>query len=158
MAMQYQLGALATCAVVFVYAMLRTRRRPSTIKDVPGPVNSSWIFGMSPQSIRPLRLPPHIDNTDCDPLRTPVVFPCRRTRGAGEEVPRRVRECRSLERSFWGAFQRNACLTFGSFTETNDLRRRIVCGSPTRRPSTTSFRNPVTLMRKRTAFRNGRRW
>ena len=46
--MQYQLGALTTCAAVFVYVFFRRRRRLSAIRDVPGPVNPSWIFGMSP--------------------------------------------------------------------------------------------------------------
>jgi len=46
--MQYQLGTLATCATVFVYVVLRTHRKRSAIKDVPGPVNPSWIFGTSP--------------------------------------------------------------------------------------------------------------
>ena len=43
--MQHQLGALATCAVAFVYFILRRRRRLFTIKDIPGPANPSWIFG-----------------------------------------------------------------------------------------------------------------
>ena len=46
LAMQYQLGALTAAAVVFVYAFLRRRRRLSPIRDVPGPANPSWIFGM----------------------------------------------------------------------------------------------------------------
>ena len=46
--MQYQLGALATCVAALVYAILRRHKRLSAIKDVPGPVNPSWIFGMSP--------------------------------------------------------------------------------------------------------------
>ena len=47
-AMQYQLGALATCVAVIVYAILRRHKRLSAIRDVRGPVNPSWIFGMSP--------------------------------------------------------------------------------------------------------------
>ena len=47
--MQYQLGALMTCAALFVYVFLRRRRRLSVIRDVPGPMNLSWIFGMSPE-------------------------------------------------------------------------------------------------------------
>jgi len=43
--MDYQLGA--TCVLFFVCAFIRRRRELSTIKDVPGPVNPSWIFGMS---------------------------------------------------------------------------------------------------------------
>ena len=46
--MQYQLGALATCTAIFVYVFLRRYRKPSAIRDVPGPANPSWIFGMSP--------------------------------------------------------------------------------------------------------------
>jgi len=46
--MQYQLGALATCAAIFVYVVLRSHRKRFAIKDVPGPVNPSWIFGTSP--------------------------------------------------------------------------------------------------------------
>ena len=46
--MQYQLGVLAICAVTFAYPILRRRRRLSTLKDVPGPANLSWIFGVSP--------------------------------------------------------------------------------------------------------------
>ena len=46
--MEYQLGAFATCAAVFVYVLLRRCRKLSAIGDVPGPVNPSWIFGMSP--------------------------------------------------------------------------------------------------------------
>jgi len=43
----HQLGALVACVAVFVYTFLRRHRRLSTIKDVPGPENPSWIFGMS---------------------------------------------------------------------------------------------------------------
>jgi len=46
--MQYQLGALATCTAIFVYVFLRRYRKPSAIRDVPGPANPSWIFGTSP--------------------------------------------------------------------------------------------------------------
>ena len=46
--MQYQLGALATCTAIFVYVFLRKYRKPSAIRDVPGPANPSWIFGTSP--------------------------------------------------------------------------------------------------------------
>jgi len=45
--MGYQLGVLATCAIVFACVLLRRRRSLSTIRDLPGPVNPSWIFGMS---------------------------------------------------------------------------------------------------------------
>ena len=45
--MQYQLEAIATCAAVFVYVILRRRRL--SIADVPGPENPSWIFGTSPE-------------------------------------------------------------------------------------------------------------
>jgi len=48
--MVYQLGALVTCAAALVYTLLRRYRRPSTIRDVPGPVNPSWIFGTSRSS------------------------------------------------------------------------------------------------------------
>ena len=48
LAMQSQLGALVTCAAILVYAFLRRCRRLSAIRDVPGPVNPSWIFGTSP--------------------------------------------------------------------------------------------------------------
>jgi len=44
--MKYQLGVPVACAAVIVYVFLRRRRRLSVIKDVPGPVNPSWIFGM----------------------------------------------------------------------------------------------------------------
>lgn len=47
--MQYQLGALATCAAVFAFVVLRRRKRLHTIRDIPGPANPSWIFGMSPE-------------------------------------------------------------------------------------------------------------
>ena len=43
-----QLGALTTCAAVFVYVLLRRARKLPVIRDVPGPVNPSWIFGMFP--------------------------------------------------------------------------------------------------------------
>jgi len=46
--MRYQLEALAVCAVVFIYLSLRRRKRLAIIKDVPGPVNPSWIFGTLP--------------------------------------------------------------------------------------------------------------
>ena len=49
LAMQYQLGALAACTAVFVYVLLRRHRKPSAIRDVPGPVNPSWIFGTFPK-------------------------------------------------------------------------------------------------------------
>ena len=45
-AMYYLFGTLATCTAVFVYIVLRRLRKPSAIKDVPGPPNPSWIFGM----------------------------------------------------------------------------------------------------------------
>ena len=44
-----QLGALAICVAVFFCVFLRRRRKLSAIRDVPGPVNPSWIFGMSPE-------------------------------------------------------------------------------------------------------------
>ena len=44
--MEYKLGVPAACVAVFVYALLRRRRRLSAIRDVPGPANPSWIFGM----------------------------------------------------------------------------------------------------------------
>ena len=44
-AMGYQLGALATCVAALVYISLRRCRKLSTIEDVPGPMNPSWIFG-----------------------------------------------------------------------------------------------------------------
>ena len=47
-AMGYQLEALATCVAVFAYIFLRWGRKFSAIRDVPGPVNPSWIFGMLP--------------------------------------------------------------------------------------------------------------
>jgi len=46
--MGHQLGALATCAVVFVYVFLRRGRKLPAIRDVPGPANPSWIFGTFP--------------------------------------------------------------------------------------------------------------
>ena len=44
--MGYQLESLATCVAVLAYVTLRRQRGLSAIKDVPGPVNPSWIFGM----------------------------------------------------------------------------------------------------------------
>ena len=44
--MEYLLGALATGAAALVY-IIRRRRRLSMIRDVPGPMNPSWIFGTS---------------------------------------------------------------------------------------------------------------
>jgi len=56
--MGYQLGALATCVAVFVYVSLRWRRKSPTIKDLPGPANPSWIFGMCPRAnLTPLASP-----------------------------------------------------------------------------------------------------
>ena len=46
--MGYQLGVLVTCAAVFGYVFLRRGRKLPAIRDVPGPVNPSWIFGMFP--------------------------------------------------------------------------------------------------------------
>jgi len=46
-AMEYQLGVPAACVAAFVYTFLKRRRRLSVIRDVPGPANPSWIFGMS---------------------------------------------------------------------------------------------------------------
>jgi len=69
--MQYQLGALATCAAVFVYVILRRHGKRSAIKNVPGPVNPSWIFGTSPDGqpgpFNPL--PPWADRADCENLQ-----------------------------------------------------------------------------------------
>ena len=45
--MEYHFGVLTTCAAVLVYTLLRRRLKLSTIRDVPGPVNPSWLFGMS---------------------------------------------------------------------------------------------------------------
>lgn len=45
--MQYRPGALTACVAVFVYLVFRRHRKRSAIKDVPGPVSPSWIFGMS---------------------------------------------------------------------------------------------------------------
>lgn len=47
LAMDYQLGTLAICGTVLV-CIIQRHRRLSTIRDVPGPVNPSWIFGRSP--------------------------------------------------------------------------------------------------------------
>lgn len=45
--MGYQLGVLAACAAVFVYAYLRRgNKKFAMIRDVQGPANPSWIFGM----------------------------------------------------------------------------------------------------------------
>jgi len=44
--MEYQLGVPAACVAIFVYALLKRRRRVSVIRDVPGPGNPSWIFGV----------------------------------------------------------------------------------------------------------------
>jgi len=45
--MEYQLGTLAACTALFVYVWIRRYGEPSPVKDVPGPVNPSWIFGKS---------------------------------------------------------------------------------------------------------------
>jgi len=45
--MHYQLGALAACTAIFVYALLRRQKKSFAVRDVPGPVNPSWIFGTS---------------------------------------------------------------------------------------------------------------
>ena len=45
-AMKYQLGVPVACVAVVVYAFLRRRRRLFVLRDVPGPANPSWIFGM----------------------------------------------------------------------------------------------------------------
>ena len=63
--MQYRLEALATCAAVFVYLAFRRYRRRSVIRDIPGPVNPSWIFGMS-LGHRLFSLPlTWVDGADC---------------------------------------------------------------------------------------------
>jgi len=68
--MQYQLGALATCVAVFTYVFLRRRRKFSAIRDVPGPVNPSWIFGTSPEGQHdPFRVYPRVDNTERENLQ-----------------------------------------------------------------------------------------
>ena len=55
--MGYRLGVLATFVAAFVYVFLRRSRKLSVIRDIPGPVNPSWIFGMSPEGQRDLFLP-----------------------------------------------------------------------------------------------------
>ena len=81
--MQYQLEALATCVAVFVYAILRRQRKLSSIRDIPGPANPSWIFGIS-LGVNLTRLPPcKLMTLNTNPFRTPVVFPSRRGWGVG---------------------------------------------------------------------------
>jgi len=105
--MQYQLGALAACVAAPVYVFLRRYRKVSTIRDVPGPVNPSWIFGTSPEGQPgPFALLLGVDCADREhATRTPVVFPGRRGWGGREEVPRGFREHHPLERSVWGAYR-----------------------------------------------------
>ena len=63
--MQYQLGALVACTAVFAYAFLRRHRKLSTIRDVPGPLSPSWIFGMSPEGqYDPFRLHLLVDTAE----------------------------------------------------------------------------------------------
>ena len=62
--MQRQLGALATCAAVFFCVFFRRRRRLSSLKDVPGPPNPSWIFGTFPEG----RHGPHHSRAQADVL------------------------------------------------------------------------------------------
>ena len=101
--MQSQLGALAAGAVVFVYLFLRRRNRLHAIRDVPGPENPSWIFGMCWRiNLTPCTFSRRSIALNVKSIRTRLVSPGRRSRGSREEVPREFREYRSLERSVWG--------------------------------------------------------
>ena len=64
--MQYQLGALAILTASFVYACLRRRKGLLMIRDVPGPENPSWIFGMSTEGQPgPSTFPLEVDSIQC---------------------------------------------------------------------------------------------
>ena len=151
--MQYQLEALVTCAAIFVFVLLQKRRRLSTIRDIPGPANPSWIFGMSPGGQPSMALM-------YKPQRTPVVSHGRRCWQTGEEVFRKFWERRPFERSLWGT----PCLSSNAYPhlaselrQSVRARRRIACGSQTRRPSTTSFKNPVICTGNQPTFGNKQR-
>ena len=157
--MQYQLGGLVTCAAVLAYAFLQRYRRSSTIRDVPGPVNPSWIFGMYP-GVNATRFTSSSGSIVLNvKTRAPVVYPGRRCWRGREEVPQGLRKHRPMERFFWGASHflpgTLSCTGLELLTDMLCTCGRIACGSQTPKPSTTSFRNPVIFMPNRAGTGNG---
>ena len=158
--MQYQLVAVAACAAVFAYAFLRRNRKLSAIGDVPGPQNPSWIFGMSLE-MRPFHLYPWVDGTDRGNRQGHQWYILVEPAGGAEK--------KFLE-DFGGIVHFNGpfgvCFTFywahASASHLNSWLkwlvcacRRIACGSRTRRPPTTSFKNPVICTISRPTFGKG---
>ena len=90
-AMEYQLAALAACAAVFAYVLLRRGRKLSAVRDVPGPVNPSWIFGMFPVG----RL---------GPFASPVAYSTDRETLQGHQWYLQVEEAGGTERRFLRTF------------------------------------------------------
>jgi len=160
--MQYQFGALAICVVVFAYGFLRRYRRLATIKDIPGPVNPSWIFGMCPGGQPdPFRLFSKIDGIEFVVIQGHQWYIQAEEAGA---VDKRFLEHFGNIVHWNGPFgvrlASPAPIYAGVLYSNPSLKqlvcacRRTVCGSRTRRPSTTSFRNPVISMRNRPTFGN----
>jgi len=68
--MQYQLGTLAACGAISAYVFLKRCRKPSTVRDVPGPDNPSWIFGKSLEGQSDhFHLYLWVDSTECETLQ-----------------------------------------------------------------------------------------
>lgn len=154
--MQYQLGALAACAAVVFYAVIRKYRKRSVIKDVPGPVNPSWIFGMSPGGRPGPFQPLPVDGTDCANLE-------------GHQWYLQAEEVGGMEKRFFENFGSivhwngpfGVRLAFPNQKHAGVLScacRRIVCGSQTPRRSTTSSTKAVICTRNRATSGKEFRW
>jgi len=159
----YQIGALATCAATFAYVILRRRRRLHTVRDIPGPVNPSWIFGKSPRGSTSFLIPSCSGLTVLENLQGYQWY--FMTEEVGGVENRFLENFGNIVR--WnGPFGvRLVCRrTHASVLCSESLLtrlvhacRRIACGSQTRRPSTTSFRKPAICMASRATFGNGPR-
>ena len=56
--MEYKFGVPVACVAVFAFIFLRRHRRLSVIRDVPGPTNPSWFFGVFQEGQPGPLLPP----------------------------------------------------------------------------------------------------
>ena len=160
-AMKYQLGVPAACVAVVVYAFLRRRRRLSVIRDVPGPVNPSWIFGMLLEGQSdPFTLFQRSMTLSAKFQDTSGIF--------REKKPEEQRgsSSRTLGTSFVGTVRFGCVLSLIkqtpvartlSIAELTGLYvgRKIACGLRTLRLSITSSRNLVICTRSRRTLRNG---
>ena len=138
--MDSQHVALAICATAAAYFLFK-RRYSSSISDVPGPKNPSWVYGISASK----------QNNQL----------CLTNLGTGHPWWWQREDAAVVEKSIleeYGTIARwNACLGVRPFSQSPGtwrgphvswtITRNNACGSPTRRPSTIFSKALVLCMR-----------